>query len=105
MTLQEFISVWQAQPFRAFRMHARKGVINVRYPMAVALTPQMQLAAIRDDGGVEIIALEEIDQCEIHGEPRALLGQQMRWADAGELRTIDFPEADRALIELLASRA
>ena len=44
-------------------------------------------------------------QCEIHGEPRALLGQQMRWADAGELRTIEFPEADRALIELLASRA
>jgi hypothetical protein len=72
MTIQEFISIWQAQPFRAFRLHARNGVINVPYSMAVALTPQMQVAAITDDGRVEFVALEEIEKCEIYGAPAGI---------------------------------
>jgi hypothetical protein len=72
MTIQEFISIWQAQPFRAFRMHARNGVINVHYPMAVALTPRMQLAAITDDARVEILDLQDIEKCEAFGPPAAI---------------------------------
>lgn len=42
--------------------------------------------------------------CEIDGEPRPMLGQQMQWADRRTLRELSFPEADRELIERLAGR-
>lgn len=37
----------------------------------------------------------------ISDEPRALLGQEMRWVTQAELQTLDLPEADRGLVELL----
>jgi len=40
-------------------------------------------------------------RCAIEGDPEPRLGQQMRWVDRAELRTLQFPEADRSLIELL----
>ena len=40
-------------------------------------------------------------RCEIWGEPRAMLGQELRWVTPTELRTIELPEADRALVEML----
>jgi mutator protein MutT len=40
-------------------------------------------------------------KCSIAGEPRALLGQEVRWVPRGELHTLEFPEADRELIERL----
>jgi mutator protein MutT len=43
-------------------------------------------------------------KCVIAGEPRTLLGQEMRWVPRGELHTLEFPEADRELIERLRSR-
>lgn len=33
--------------------------------------------------------------------PQALLGQEMRWVTREELRTLELPEADRGLVELL----
>lgn len=42
-------------------------------------------------------------RCQLHGDPRPLLGQAMRWATRDELQTIDFPAADRELIDLLTS--
>jgi len=42
-------------------------------------------------------------KCSIAGEPRALLGQEMRWVPRAELHTLQFPEADRELIERLRS--
>ena len=69
MTLQEFISVWHAQPFRAFRIRARGEIINVQYPLSVALTPQMELAAVVDNTRVEIIGFHEIEQCDVFGLP------------------------------------
>jgi mutator protein MutT len=41
--------------------------------------------------------------CALHGEPAALLGQDMRWAARDELKTLEFPAADRALIEMLTT--
>lgn len=41
--------------------------------------------------------------CRLHGQPRPLLGQQMRWVPRGELATLEFPEADRELIAQLTS--
>jgi 8-oxo-dGTP diphosphatase len=41
-------------------------------------------------------------RCEYSGTPKPMLGQQMRWVPRGELRDLKFPEADAALIDLLA---
>jgi len=41
-------------------------------------------------------------RCELEGEPKPMLGQQMRWVDRAELSSLAFPEADRDLITLLS---
>lgn len=41
-------------------------------------------------------------RCELLGEPKPMLGQEMRWIDRTELETLPFPEADRELITLLS---
>ena len=41
-------------------------------------------------------------RCELVGEPRAVLGQEMRWVARGELASLDFPPADAELIAMLA---
>lgn len=40
-------------------------------------------------------------ECALLGEPRPLLGQEMRWVRRTELRTLAFPPADDELIDLL----
>lgn len=37
----------------------------------------------------------------IHDAPRPLLGQDMRWVSRTELATLELPEADRGLVDLL----
>jgi 8-oxo-dGTP diphosphatase len=39
--------------------------------------------------------------CVLASEPTAALGQEIRWVSRGELRSLDFPPADAALIALL----
>ena len=41
-------------------------------------------------------------QCVFVGEPKPMMGQGMRWVPRPELASLQFPEADRALIALLA---
>jgi 8-oxo-dGTP diphosphatase len=41
-------------------------------------------------------------RCRIGGEPRPLLGQEIRWATRSDLRLLQFPEGDRDLIDLLS---
>jgi 8-oxo-dGTP diphosphatase len=42
-------------------------------------------------------------RCQYVGEPKPMLGQEMRWVSRNELATLDFPEGDAKLIELLSS--
>jgi 8-oxo-dGTP diphosphatase len=42
-------------------------------------------------------------RCAIDGEPRPLLGQDMRWVARQDLATLEFPEADARLIEILTA--
>ncbi len=42
-------------------------------------------------------------RCRLIGEPRALLGQEVRWVTRVEMKDLPFPEADRTLIGILAS--
>ena len=39
--------------------------------------------------------------CDMAGEPSAQQGQEMRWVERAALDTLEFPEADAALIEQL----
>ena len=43
--------------------------------------------------------------CEMAGEPRAVLGQEMRWVSREELQDLQFPPADDVLIDLLSGRS
>jgi mutator protein MutT len=40
-------------------------------------------------------------RCELLGDPRPQLGQDMRWVARADLAALDFPPADAALIEML----
>jgi 8-oxo-dGTP diphosphatase len=40
--------------------------------------------------------------CELAGEPRPMLGQEMRWVRREELALLEFPPADAELIRLLS---
>jgi len=40
--------------------------------------------------------------CAITRAPRAMLGQALRWASREDLGSIEFPPADRALVDLLS---
>jgi len=42
-------------------------------------------------------------RCNLVGNPRPLLGQEMRWVPRGELRSLGFPPADTELIALLTA--
>jgi len=44
-------------------------------------------------------------RCSLHGEPRPLLGQEMRWVPRGELASLPFPPADTELITRLTESA
>ena len=37
-------------------------------------------------------------RCELAGEPKPMMGQQMRWVPRAELASLPFPDADRDLI-------
>ncbi len=40
-------------------------------------------------------------RCRIAGTPKPMLGQELRWVRREDLASVEFPEADRALVELL----
>jgi 8-oxo-dGTP diphosphatase len=40
-------------------------------------------------------------RCELLGEPRPVLGQEMQWVRREDLATLEFPPADAELIEIL----
>lgn len=44
-------------------------------------------------------------RCTLAGDPRPLLGQEMRWVPRHELHALGFPPADEALIRLLTQTA
>jgi 8-oxo-dGTP diphosphatase len=43
-------------------------------------------------------------RCDLQGEAKPMLGQEMRWVDRTELAALPFPEADRDLIAQLIGR-
>jgi mutator protein MutT len=42
-------------------------------------------------------------RCDIVGEPRAMIGQDLRWVAREELNLLTLPQADRELVDLLVN--
>ena len=42
-------------------------------------------------------------ECDLTGEPRPILGQEMRWIARAELSVLEFPPADAELIRMLVA--
>ena len=42
-------------------------------------------------------------RCDFEGEPKPMLGQEIRWVAREELRQLRFPEADAELIQILSN--
>jgi 8-oxo-dGTP diphosphatase len=40
-------------------------------------------------------------RCEIVGEPRAMLDQDLRWVTRAELQTLELPDGDREVVAML----
>ncbi|MSO49442.1 MAG: (deoxy)nucleoside triphosphate pyrophosphohydrolase [Acidobacteria bacterium] len=68
--------------------------------------------AVRCEVGEEICAVEHaypertvrlhFRRTTLLGEPAPQLGQEMRWVARVDLRSLDLPEADRGLVDLLS---
>jgi len=43
-------------------------------------------------------------RCDLMGEPKPMMGQEMRWVDRAALAALPFPEADRDLIVQLIGK-
>ena len=59
-----------------------------------------KLLTVAHDYGDRTIELHFF-RCALAGEPRPLLGQEMRWVARRDLHSLAFPPADRELIEML----
>ncbi len=69
--------------------------------------------AVRCDIGEEIFTVEHaypertvrlhFRRATLLGDPSPQLGQEMRWVARADLQSLDLPEADRGLVELLKS--
>jgi len=42
-------------------------------------------------------------RCDLQGEPRPILGQEIRWVARAELASLEFPPADAELIKILGT--
>lgn len=60
---------------------------------------------VTDYGYADRIVRLHFRRSRIVGEPKPMLGQEIRWIERGELRTLEFPPADRELIDQLSSEA
>jgi mutator protein MutT len=69
--------------------------------LAVRVTPLDTMMVVRHEYPEKTVELHFI-ACTMQGEPQPQQGQEMRWIERSELHTLDFPEADAALIERLS---
>ena len=76
---------------------------EIREELGCDVVVGAKLLEVAHDYSDRVIELHFFD-CALQGEPRPLLGQEIRWAAGAELPGLDFPPADAELIRLLAAR-
>lgn len=72
--------------------------------LAVQAIPRATLLVTRHAYPEKTVELHFVE-CGIDGEPAPQQGQQMQWIERSRLDTLDFPEADAALIAMLRGGA
>jgi mutator protein MutT len=70
--------------------------------LGVASTIGVEILATAHDYADRTVRLH-FRRCTIDGEPRSMLGQEIRWITREELPSLEFPPADAELIEMLRS--
>ena len=75
-------------------------VVVVRRELDVDVRVGAELLSCTHEYPERLIELHFFE-CVLNGEPRAMLGQEMRWVPRTELRSLQFPPADDELIDLL----
>ncbi len=75
-------------------------VREIREELDVDVRVEAELLSCTHEYPERIVELHFFD-CVLEGEPRPMLGQEMRWVPPAELRRLQFPPADDELIELL----
>ena len=73
---------------------------EIREELDASIRPGREVLATEHSYPERVVELHFIE-CELAGEPRPMLGQEMRWVPQAELRSLQFPPADDELIELL----
>ena len=73
---------------------------EIREELDVSVRPGREVLATEHAYPERIVELHFIE-CSLVGEPRPMLGQEMRWVARRDLRALTFPPADDELIELL----
>lgn len=73
---------------------------EIREELDVDVQVGQELLSCAHDYPERIVELHFFE-CEMAEEPRPMLGQEMRWVPQAELRRLQFPPADDALIDLL----
>lgn len=71
--------------------------------LGVAIVPRATILVTSHTYPEKTVELHFV-ACEMAGEPRPQQGQEMRWVERAALDTLDFPEADAALISRLRRR-
>jgi mutator protein MutT len=64
-----------------------------------------QEVVVTEHAYVERTVRLHFHRCEITGEPRPLLGQELRWVSRLELKTLELPDADRELVRMLTTQS
>ena len=75
-------------------------VREIREELDVSVVVGAELLSCTHEYPERVVELHFFD-CRLEGEPRPMLGQEMRWVPQAELRSLQFPPADDELIELL----
>jgi 8-oxo-dGTP diphosphatase len=75
---------------------------EMREELAVQIAVDGLLLLTAHDYGDRVVEIHFF-RCTLMEEPVPQLGQDMRWARREELKALEFPPADEALIELLAA--
>ena len=79
-------------------------VREIQEELAVVVVPRETLLITTHTYPEKTVELHFV-ACDLVGEPAAQQGQDMQWIERARLNTLDFPEADAALIEMLAGSA
>ena len=77
---------------------------EMREELDTAVHVRRELLRTEHEYPERIVELHFIE-CELSGDPRPLLGQEMRWVERNGLHTLSFPPADNELLELLCDPA